>query len=463
MMVKDSVIKGMRLVFVDFLGLLVGILNGFFLPMVFSIEGYALFKTFSLYAVYAVVFSFGLSDGLYLMYGGKAEADIDESKTKAGYFFLIKLQAVVAVIMFAISYFIMKDTALVFFSFFIMPLQIIHFFRLYYRALGEFDKYSLLQGILVIFELLNTLFIVIYVKSQNPDLFITIKIINHVIVAVLFSLLFFNKHRTSGPAPLKWGDYTAVMKPGFLVLIADMAAALFFSLDRWFVMILFDDAAFAFYSFAVSILNLFLVFITSVTNIFYSYISKKLEDAAFIKLLKSCVLIISSLFPVGYFVLEKIVEVYLGKYIGSLEVLSILVLTMPFIGVINVLYINLYKASKSIKVYLKRMMVVLTLSFILNAVASIIFGTVASIAWATFASFVIWYFYSARDFKELKINIIEIAYLFFSTISFFAVKAADMGLLLSLLVLGIVLTINALVFYRKDIIHVFSILGNNVY
>ena len=128
----------MRLVFVDFLGLLVGILNGFFLPMVFSIEGYALFKTFSLYAVYAVVFSFGLSDGLYLMYGGKAEADIDESKTKAGYFFLIKLQAVVAVIMFAISYFIMKDTALVFFSFY-HAFTDYTLFQIILQGSGEFE------------------------------------------------------------------------------------------------------------------------------------------------------------------------------------------------------------------------------------------------------------------------------------------------------------------------------------
>lgn len=450
MMIRNNVKKGIRLVFVDFLGLLIGILNGFFLPMVFSIEGYALFKAFSLYAAYAVVFSFGLSDGMYLMYGGKNEANMDVSKTKAYYFFLMKLQAIVCVIMFIIAYLLLKDIALIFFGFFIIPLQLIHFFRLYYRALGEFDKYSLLQSVLVVFELLNTLFIVFYIKSQDPHLFISIKIINHAVVAALFSLLFFWKYRAVPSAGLKWSDYTAIMKPGFAVMMADMVAVLIFSLDRWFVMVLFTDEAFAYYSFAVSILNLFLVFITSVTNIFYSYISKKLGDGIFIRQLKNQVLIISSFFPVGFFILRDIIEVYLDKYSQALEILWILILTLPFVSVINVIYINLYKASKCIKAYLKKMIVILIVSFILNAAAYVLFKNTVAIAWATFIAFILWYFYSSGDFPDIKITMSEILYLMVMNISLYAVRAAELSLPLSIFVSMVVLIGNVLVFYKKD-------------
>ena len=71
-----------------------------------------------------------------------------------------------------------------------------------------------------------------------------------------------------------------------------------------------------------------------------------------------------------------------------------------------------------------------------------------------FASFVIGIFILPGIFKELKINIIEIAYLFFSTISFYYVDMAYIALLYY------IVTINA--FIRKDIPS-FSILGNNVY
>lgn len=460
MIEKANIKKALRLIFVDFFGLVIGILNGFFLPMVFSIEGYALFKTFSLYATYAIVFSFGLSDGLYLLYGGKNESNLDTSKTKAYYLFLVKIQAAVCIVMFTLSYFILKDTALIFFSIFIIPLQLIHFFRLYYRALGEFDKYSFLQAILVIFELLNTLFIVIYVRSQDPNLFIYIKIINHMLVAALLSMLFWGKHKAIKAAKLKWLDYSTIMKPGFVVLIADLLAALIFSLDRWFVKVLFSNEDFAYYSFAVSILNLFLVFIASITNIFYSYISQKLEDARYIKHLKNIVIIVSSFFPIGYFILQYIVKTYLAIYTPALEVLWILILTLPFITVINVLYINLYKASKSIKVYLKKMMITLAISFILNIVAFIIFGTTVALAWATFAAFIIWYFYSSKDFQGTKINMREVLYLSVLIVSFIGVKVAELSLILSLIILILALLINIYTFYIKDVLHMLNVTRN---
>ncbi len=461
--IKNNIKKSARLIFVDFFGLVVGILNGFFLPMVFSIEGYALFRTFTLYATYAVVFSFGLTDGLYLILGGKEESKIDVSKTKAYYFFLIKLQAAIFVVLFILSYLILKDTALIFFSFFIMPLQLIHFFRLYYRALGEFDKYSSLQIVLVVLELLNTLFIVFYFKSDNPNLFITFKILNHIIVAVLFTIIFYRNHKDAKTVKLERVDYYKVMKSGFIVLMADMAAALMFSLDRWFVMIFFSKQEFAYYSFAVSILNLFLVFITSITNIFYSYISKRIKDCKYIKNLKNYVLIVSSFFPLGYFLLKFIIETYLLKYVDALEVLWILVLMLPFISVVNVLYVNLYKASKSIKIYLKRMIVMLFISFVLNILAVSIFDTTAAISWATLISFIIWYIYSSKDFESVAVKTKEIVYLSVLIISFIWLKVADFNLLLSIFIFLLILIIDVITFYKDDSINILKTIRNNLY
>lgn len=462
-MARADIKKGIGLIVVDFFGLVTGILNGFFLPMVFSIDGYALFRTFSLYATYGTVFSFGLSDGLYLMYGGKYERDLDASRTKAYYFFLMKLQAVVCSAMLILSFFTLRDSALIFFSLFIIPLQLIHFFRLYFRALGEFDRYSLLQGILVVLELLNTLFIVFCVRSQSPNLFISIKIVNHVVVSIVLTILFLERYKSVDRKKLSRTDYYAVMKPGFAVLMADMVAVLIFSLDRWFIKALFTNADFAYYSFAVSILNLFLVFITSVTNIFYSHISRKIEHDGYIRNLKNTVLVVSSFFPAGYFILEYIIKAYLSNYIEALDVLWILMLTLPFISVINVVYINLYKASKSIKAYIKKISVILCISFVLNMAAYMFFNTAVAIAWATFVSLVIWYFYSTGDFQGIEVNMKEIAYLLILFIGFIVINGSSMGPVLSLLFLAAVLTVDVLIFFRKDMIHILDAIRVNVY
>lgn len=429
---KDSVKKGFKLIFVDFSGLIVGILNGFLLPMVFRIEGYALFKTFSLYATYATVFSFGLSDGLYLFYGGKRMKEIDTSKTKAYYLFLMKLQGVVLVFLLLVSFFLLKDMAFLFFSLFVFPLQLIHFFRLYYKALGEFDRYSVLQGVLVTFELLNTLFIVFLMKSQEPHLFISIKIANHLLVASILTFVLVKQLKGVRAPRLKWSQCKEIIKPGFVVLMADTIAMVIFSLDRFFVKGSFSDEAFAYYSFAVSILNLFLVFILSITSIFYSYLSRKVGDRHYIINLKHKVLLLSFLFPSGYFLLEYIVTSFIGNYVQSLEVLWILMLTLPFLSVINVVYINMYKASKSIGMYLKRMLVVLCSSLMLNVLALVLFDSTIAIAWSSLLSFAFWYVYSSKDLEGARITWGEVLYILLLMGSFVLVKASDLGVIWSM-------------------------------
>lgn len=463
MMGKDSIKKGLRLIFVDFLGLVVGILNGFFLPMVFSIEGYALFKAFSLYATYAFVFSFGISDGIYLIYGGKSEADTDVSRTKAFYFLLVKMQVIICAGMFFISYCILKDTALTYFVFFIIPLQLINFIRLYYRALGEFDSYSMLQSVLVIFELLNTLFAVFYIRSQDPGLFIAIKIINHLIVALLFSWLFLGKHRAVPAARLAWRDFIAVMKPGFAVLLADMAAALIFSMDRWFVMVSFNDAVFAYYSFAVSMFSLFIVFVTSITNIFYSNISRRIGDTDYINRLKNKVLIISSFFPAGYFILQGIIEIYLTEYTKALDILWILMLSLPLVSIINIIYSNLYKASGSVKAYLRKIVTVLAVSFSMIAAADAFWGTSIAIAWAAVLAFTVWYIYSSVDFQSTRINVREAVFLLLLIAGLSLVRELDMGMLASVSGAAAVSTAGVLMFYRRDAADIMRIIGSSIH
>jgi O-antigen/teichoic acid export membrane protein len=443
--------KGIRLIFIDFFGLVIGILNGFFLPLVFSIDGYALFRTFTLYATYATVFSFGISDGIYLLYGGKDETSINAAKTKAYYFLLMKLQAVVFLILFFISNFLLKDEALIFFSFFVLPLQLIHFYRLYYKALGEFDKYSILQSVLVILELLNTLLIAFYLKTDEPHIFIIIKIINHIVIALFLTFFTLFHFKNVKSERLQRSEFLEIFKPGIIVLLADMVAAVIFSMDRWFVMLFFNEENFAYYSFAVSLVNLFLVFITSVASIFYSLIAKKMDDSTYMKKLKNCVLLVSAVFPLAYYFMDLIVLKYLAKYAASLDYLWIIMLTLPFIGLINVVYINLYKASKDIKQYLYRMLLIFLVTFLLNYITVKIFHTITAVAWTTLLSYSFWYLYSARDFKSLRITWNEVIFIVILLAGFSSMKLLGMDNIISFIIYLCLLIFDINVFYKDEI------------
>lgn len=444
--------KGLALILADFLGLIVGILNGFFLPMVFSIDGYALYRTFTLYATYAVVFSFGLSDGMYLYYGGKEEKETNPSKTRAYFFFLLNIQAVVFIFLLLLSHFILKDDTFLFFSLFIVPLQIIHFFRFYFKALGEFGKYSALQIFLVLFELLNTILITFYVKSQQPHLFITIKILNHALVAIILTAVFIFKQKNTKPVSLYREDYLILIRPGLAILVSDLAAAFIFTLDRWYIKLLFNQEEFAYYAFASSLLTIFLTFITSITNILYPSISRKIDDLPYLYTLKTRVLLLSSFFPSGYFVFEGIVMQFLPAYVRSLDILWIMMLLLPFAGVIHMIYINLYKATRNVKLYMMKMVVTLLISFIFCYIAYLIWGTVQAIAAATLFSFIIWYVISAIDFPAIGICFREILFLFVSLIGLFFIHAIELHWFVSFLFYFCILGANVFIFYHKDAI-----------
>ncbi|MBP7177105.1 MAG: hypothetical protein KBA53_12940 [Thermoclostridium sp.] len=463
MMTESRLFKrGFTLILADVLALLVGILNGFFLPKVFSIDGYAFFRTFTLYATYAVVFSFGLTDGMYLLYGGKEEKQTDPALTKAYYFFLLKMQALILLILLLLSHFILKDDAFLYFSLFVLPLQSIHFFRLYYRALGEFKKYSVLQIGLVFFELLNTLLIVFYIRSEQPYLFIILKIINHTLIAIILTAVFLLKYKSESTVSLKREDALRLIKPGFVVMLADLLVAFVFSLDRWFVKLLFSQKDFAFYAFAVSILTLFVTLITSVANIFYSGIARKYEDSSYLNSLRSFAVVSSSFLPLSYFVLQAIIQWFLPAYSSALQILQVLVLMLPFAGVVLIVTNNLYKANRDVKRYITRMITILVISFLLNLGAFLIWRTMLSIAAATLLAYVLWYVISFRDFPSSKKRVREVLYLSFSLSTYVLVQYTGLNWLVSFGLCLCILGLTAFAFYRKEISLWMKVNGNSL-
>ena len=142
---------------------------------------------------------------------------------------------------------------------------------------------------------------------------------------------------------------------------------------------------------------------------FYNYLSKG-EDKDKIKKLKNYFLIIGVFSSGTYFLLSGIVNLFLEKYIPSLDIIGISFLAYPYIIVINSLYVNLYKVRKEEKKYLKVVILMLSMAILLNTVAVLVFKNTLSIAMATTLSFIIRYLYSMKDFDYLKISVKEAIY-----------------------------------------------------
>ena len=182
---------------------------------------------------------------------------------------------------------------------------------------------------------------------------------------------------------------------------------------------------------------------------FYPYLARNQEESLLRKI-KSSLLIIGTLASGGYFVFSFIVRLFIKKYIPSLDIISILFAEFPALIIINALYVNLYKVQKQERLYFFTVLKMLIITILLNTLSVIIYRKPQDIALATTISFYVWYVYSARHFKTLKINLKELIYLllylcvFFISIIYFSLWQ---GAISYLIAIGAV----NLIFYSSEI------------
>lgn len=439
--------KMFKVVFVDFMALFVGILNGFLLPKFLTIDSYAYIKTFTLYIGYSGIFHLGFSDGIYILLGGKSINDINKEKIKGYVLALLKILSLVSICFIIINIFIIKDIIFTCFILYTIPFQVILFVSLLYRATGEFDKYIIIRSIINVFSLLSTLSTLFILKS--PVTYIAVQIIGYVILALIYlSKIIIVDYKAE---KIKISEIKLLINTGFIVMIANTVNNIFFSLDRWIVKLNFTTKEFAYYSFGVSMLSLFTSLISSVTIVFYPYLARNHNDETIVQSIKKYIILICSFAPSGYFILEVIVSIILPQYVESLEVLGILILSIPFMTAINVVYLNLYKSTNRGKEYLYTAIKILALALTLNICVIYFGGRSNSVAYSTLISLIIWYTYSSRHFKGLEIKKNEIIYLIIYIFMYVFIKQLEYNSILKAVIFTIIIIINICIFFRAEI------------
>ena len=81
---------------------------------------------------------------------------------------------------------------------------------------------------------------------------------------------------------------------------------------------------------------------------------------------------------------------------------------MPLIGVINSVYLNLYKALKKQKYYFYTAVLVFFINLLINGIATLLIHTMEAVAIATTITNVLWFIFSSFYKKYLRINLKEI-------------------------------------------------------
>ncbi|MGH0606919.1 hypothetical protein [Bacillus mycoides] len=387
-----------RVLNVNVLNLLIGIVTGFLLPACLPIDQYAHLKTFTLYLTYVGLLHFGYIDGLFLKYGGEQKKNINLGILKGENLFFLYFQVIITSILLFIGIYL-NNYIYMGIALCILPMNIQSLFKFFYQAIGEFKVYSRITLLAPSITFIFNLCLIFYFKVDNFEFYILANIVCNYLIFIILELIFLRNQKYIKVIYNK-GGLMDNFRIGIFVMIGNFSSILFYTVDRWFVKYYMDVRSFAFYSFAISMMTVITVMIGAVTTTLYPYLARNKQ------LIKNSIrvqlLILGTLLSSSYFVFALIVESFMVKYIESLSVISILFVSFPAIIVINALYSNLYKLQRKQKRYFVTIFCILIFNVLMNLVAIHIYAGIESIAIATSIAFYVWYIYSGREFKSMK-------------------------------------------------------------
>ena len=349
----------------------------------------------------------GLLDGIYIKYGGKNIENLSK-KTLSSEFYFLLFQQITITIMFIALFTIFKLNLLYYLVIItIIPINVFTFYSYLYQSTGLFSKYSFLHLTRTIFNFIPMILLFIFFANNNVYFLIIVQLAMFYSIIIIMFLSNYRYLRYFKVKKMFNKSKIILMKVGIFILIGNFVSILIYSMDRWFIKLFFLNSEFAMYSFAVSILSMITLLMTSVSMTFYPYFAKNKKNFLWFNLLKKIVLIIGIIGIGSYFILKGIVEWYLPDYKRSLEIVIILFASLPLVSVINSIYINIYKAFKKERIYFYTVFLMLVVSVVTNGIALVLFHTMEAIAIATTVTFFVWYVFSSFYKKFLRIDLRE--------------------------------------------------------
>lgn len=446
--------RGMILVLsANILNLIVGLINGFVLPKVLSVEAYADIKSYQLYISFVGVIAMGYADGLYLKYGGRQLSSImsDEISICRGNLMISQL---IGTAFFVLVSVLLHNQIVFFFAISILPLNVVTAYRNLFQATGEFAAYSRSLNYTSIITFLLTLTLLYIVKTTSSIYYILAIVLVDYIILLMLELKLNRVWGFKFKLKPLYSDFRSNIKSGFLLMLGNFSNILISAIDRWFVELLLSVQDFAFYSFVVSTENLINVFMTPIITTMYNFICQNENRFDLLRRIKKmCIIfalfLISSAYPLVF-----ILEHYLDKYSPAQQLVFILFPTEVFYMVIKGVYVNVYKANKQQSKYFQQMCIVIVVGIVLNFLMYFVFGTNEGIAVATLISSIVWYMLCGISIPELKPDRTELCLL--SPLVVFWITSLIMGPIGGFFVYIVAVFLVCLVFDKDDFLKLFD-------
>lgn len=335
--------------------LIVSLLCSLLIPKVVGKSTYALWQTFMLYQSYVGILHFGILDGILLRYSQYDYEELDKARIRSQLRIMLAITSTATLITSLVSFMSLGGdmrNVFILIAFSIISKNLFTYASYTFQITNRIKKYALLVliqrglygviiGFLLIFKVDNYLyFCLAEFAGDLTAIFVTSFMNKELYVGKGFSI-----RESISEAKTNIGA-------GLMLLIANWSFIFIVGSARMVVDLRYDDVVFADVSFASSVSNMFLNFVTAVSVVLFPSLKRLKEEelpSVFDRLRRSMSLLLLFIL-VLYFPGEIILNLWLPNYADGVKYLGLLLPVIVYSSKVNLLtnnYLKVYRKEKA--------------------------------------------------------------------------------------------------------------------
>lgn len=373
---KRKAIKNMFFSFsAQLTSVLLSVFMALIVPKILGVTDFSYWQLFLFYINYVGFFHFGITDGMYLKTGGMDYDKIDKKQISSQFYGLMIVQLIIVILIsifatiFVNNY--IRKIILVCTGIYMLIANLNWFLGYVFQATNRVKLYSIS---VMIDKMIFLIFIIIgfILKIKNLYIYIIAYIITTT-CALIFSIINSKEIINTKPFPIidSFKISLESAKIGINLTLSSISSILILGVGRFLVDKVWGIEAFGKFSFAISLTNFFLLFITQFSIVLFPTLRQVTKEIAK-KLYNKFNRYLNNFLPlvyVFYIPMKIIIEFWLPQYKISLSYLGILLPICIFDGKTQMISNTYFKVFREEKTMLRINLLTVVVSFILSIIS----------------------------------------------------------------------------------------------
>jgi len=257
----------------NLLAMVVSILTVLLIPKVIGLESYAYWQLYIFYSGYIAYLSLGITDGVYLRYGGLKYEELPKHNLKSQFIFLVFFELISSVLI-VVAYFFISDnveknlvmgySALV--GMILVPRSLLLFLS---QAINDIKTYAFATIIEKVTFIITVILIIIFNRQDFLYLIfadIFSKVISFIYLILKFKSIFLSSYSSISQT---FKEIKVNISVGSKLLLANLSGILIIGITRFSVENKWNIEVFGKLSLSLSLLSLFMVLINSLSTVLF--------------------------------------------------------------------------------------------------------------------------------------------------------------------------------------------------